>query len=251
MVKLVAVLVCRNGGTRLFGKPLQLLDVANNVSILDVIVNNLKAIPEIDQIVLGIAYGAENLIYQKFAEKNSIEFIFGDEDNVAERYYRAAVQSNATHVFRVTAECPFVWASGVNEALISHKTNNSDVTLIWDMIDGFEFEVYGTNVVEYIFKNGDALEKEHLSLMVRNNPNLFRVNRFLPPDFLRRKDLRFTVDNPEDLIFCRNVYKYLCERQLGLTCENAVVAADENSQWKSLIEPFLVGGYAMMTNWSD
>ena len=36
--KLVAVLACRNNGKRLFGKPLQALDIKTNWSILDQII---------------------------------------------------------------------------------------------------------------------------------------------------------------------------------------------------------------------
>ena len=40
--KLVAVLACRNTGARLFGKPLQNLDVKKNYTIIDNLINCLK-----------------------------------------------------------------------------------------------------------------------------------------------------------------------------------------------------------------
>ena len=40
--KLVAVLACRNTGSRLYGKPLQNLDVNKNYTILDNIIKCLK-----------------------------------------------------------------------------------------------------------------------------------------------------------------------------------------------------------------
>ena len=42
--KLAAVLACRNTGSRLYGKPLQNLDVKNNYTILDNIIRCLKKI---------------------------------------------------------------------------------------------------------------------------------------------------------------------------------------------------------------
>ena len=38
--KLVAVLACRNGGSRLYAKPLQNLDEVNKVTIIQYIIDN-------------------------------------------------------------------------------------------------------------------------------------------------------------------------------------------------------------------
>ena len=40
--KLVAVLACRNGGSRLYGKPLQNLDVKKKVNILNYLIKNIN-----------------------------------------------------------------------------------------------------------------------------------------------------------------------------------------------------------------
>ena len=40
--KLVAVLACRNTGSRLYGKPLQNLDVKRKYTIIDNLINCLK-----------------------------------------------------------------------------------------------------------------------------------------------------------------------------------------------------------------
>ena len=55
MRKLVACLACRNEGTRLFGKPLQNLDIKENLTILKYIIDSLKQIKIIDDIVLSIS----------------------------------------------------------------------------------------------------------------------------------------------------------------------------------------------------
>ena len=52
--KLVAVLACRNDGTRLYGKPLQNLDIKKGVTILDYLIKNLKKFNFIKDIVIAI-----------------------------------------------------------------------------------------------------------------------------------------------------------------------------------------------------
>ena len=48
MRKLVAALACRINGSRLYGKPLQNLDIEKGISILDNIIGCLKQIQVID-----------------------------------------------------------------------------------------------------------------------------------------------------------------------------------------------------------
>ena len=55
MRKLIAALACRNQGSRLYGKPLQNLNIENGVSVLQYMINWIKTIPVIDEIVLGIS----------------------------------------------------------------------------------------------------------------------------------------------------------------------------------------------------
>ena len=210
----MAVLVCRNNGTRLYAKPLQLIDVQNRVRIIDLIIQNLKKLSIIEEIVLGVAEGVENLIYKQIAESHGISYILGSEHLVSERYLLAAKHAKADHIFRVTTECPFVWWEGLEDAYSRHLEEQYDATLVWNIVDGTEFEIYSIDTIEKI--NSEALfdEKEHLSLYLRNNPSRFKINRILPPEELIREDVRLTVDNPEDLIFCREIYKILKEREI-------------------------------------
>ena len=67
--KLVAALACRNQGSRLYGKPLQNLDVENGLRVIDNIIDGLKEIESIDSIVLAISEGEENKAFIKIAEE--------------------------------------------------------------------------------------------------------------------------------------------------------------------------------------
>ena len=61
--KLIAAIACRNQGSRLYGKPLQNLDVEKGIKIIDHIIDHLKETNIIDNIVLGMLR-IENEIYK-------------------------------------------------------------------------------------------------------------------------------------------------------------------------------------------
>ena len=98
--KLAAVLACRNNGKRLFGKPLQALDIETNWSILDQIIFTLKNIKIIDEIVLAISFGIENKCFIEYAKKNSLKYVEGDEIDVLQRLNKGLNNVGATDLFR-------------------------------------------------------------------------------------------------------------------------------------------------------
>jgi spore coat polysaccharide biosynthesis protein SpsF len=73
--RLVAAIACRNQGSRLYGKPLQNLDVKKGIRILDNIIECISKIDCIDEIVLGISEGDENEIFKQIASERGIKYI--------------------------------------------------------------------------------------------------------------------------------------------------------------------------------
>ena len=96
MRKLVAALACRNGGSRLYGKPMQNLESATSRSVLFHIVENLRALGCIDQIVLGVSEGRENYGYIEFAEMHKLISIVGDQKDVLSRLVQCGDAGGAT-----------------------------------------------------------------------------------------------------------------------------------------------------------
>ena len=139
--KLVAALACRNQGSRLYGKPLQNLDVKKGVTIIDNIIDHLKKINVIDEIVLGISEGIENEIYTKIASDKNISHIVGDGVDVLKRLIRCGEIANATDIFRVTTESPFMYYQSISKLWNIYKKEKLDAIFQDDIIDGCGYEI--------------------------------------------------------------------------------------------------------------
>ena len=159
--KLVAVLACRNGGSRLYGKPLQNLDVKKKVNILNYLIKNIKKLKDVNEIVLAISNRSENKEYKSIAKKNSIKFIFGDDEDVLFRLIKASKKTGATDVLRITTESPFPHLEGFSKIWLKHVKRNYDATLLDEIIDGCGFEIIKTK----------ALLKSHLKGKKNINQN--------------------------------------------------------------------------------
>lgn len=75
---------------------------------------------------------------------------------------------------------------------------------------------------------------------------MFKVVKVYPPSHLNRKDLRLTVDNPEDLAVCRTLYNVFKVDAPRFSIEKLIQYLDKNPKLKELVEPFTGIGYSTM-----
>ncbi len=231
--KLVAVLACRNGGRRLYGKPLQNLDSEKKITILQFIINNLKNTKALQDIGLAISNKKENLIFKDIAKKNSIKYVFGDDENVLSRLIKCGELLKCTDILRITSESPFPYLSSLSEIWKRHSLNNYDATFFDNIIEGCGFEIISLNALKKSHKNGKKKHRSELcSLYIRENQNKFKILKIKIDKNLFRKDLRLTVDNPEDLIVCKSVFKKFKKRPYDL--KKIISFLDNNPSLKKL-----------------
>ena len=247
MRKLVAALACRNQGSRLYGKPLQNLDIEAGITILDNIVQCLSSFSVIDTIVLGISEGNDNLAFIDYARNRDLQYIIGDESDVLSRLIACGELAEATDIFRTTSESPFPFLDLIEEGWKDHMDNGADATFLDHIIDGCGFEFIRLQALQESHARGERKHRsEFCSLYIREHKTDFKIHYLKPPNELIRKDLRFTVDYPEDLIVCRAIYKTLKQFAPRIPLLDAVKFIDGNADLKGLISPFCEEGYKTM-----
>jgi len=245
--RLVAALACRNAGSRLYGKPVQNLDVDRQVRIIDNIVDCLHSLDCIDEIVLGISEGAENDLFKEIASDKGLSYIVGDKIDVLGRLIACGRQGGATDIFRVTSESPFLYFEPVEALWRRHVEDGNDATFLDDIIDGCGFEIIRQSALESSHANGEPKHRSELcTLYIREHAADFQIHRESPPEALRRKDLRLTVDNPEDLVVCRAVYRKFAALAPRIPVLDVVKFLDRNPRLIELVAPYAEGGYNTM-----
>ena len=238
---LIAALACRMQSSRLYGKPLQNLDIEKGVSILEHMVGLLQTIPAIHSSVLGISEGAANQIFIKFAQKKGLDYIIGDERDVLQRLIQCGHEVDATDIFRVTTESPFFYYEKIDEAWEQHLKNGNDVTAIDGLPEGAHFEIYTLESLERSHRLGEERHRsEFCSLYIREHLNDFKVEVLPIPPHLERLDLRLTVDQPEDLALCRRIYVHLKNKAPRLPLEEIIAFIDNHSELQALVAAYVV-----------
>ena len=245
--RLVAALACRNAGSRLYGKPVQNLDVDCHIRIIDNILGCLQSLPCIDEVILGISEGVENEIFQSIAAEKKLRFIVGDQNDVLGRLVTCGQLGEATDIFRVTSESPFLYFEPVEALWRRHVEGGNDATFFDDIIDGCGFEFIRLAALEKSHAMGEHRHRSELcTLYIREHADQFRIYREPPPAALSRKDLRLTVDNPEDLVVCRAVYRRFADLAPRIPVTEIVHFLDNNPSLITLTAPYTEGGYVTM-----
>ena len=240
---LVAVLACRNQGSRLYGKPLQNLSIDPPVTILEFIVENLLSLDCISEIVLAISEGSANLPYLEFALSRGLKAFVGHPEDVLSRLIKGIDLTEGTDLFRVTTESPFLYWQSVEHAWNKQISNNYDAIFMDDIIDGCGFEIISSAALHESWKKGDKNHRSEMcTLYLRENVHSFRISKLTPDPRLIRKDLRLTVDYPEDLVLCRAIYNELKQFAPLIPLNKIIDFLDSNPQLKSLVDPFVEEG---------
>lgn len=250
--RLIAAIACRNQGSRLYGKPIQNLDVENGIRIIDNIVDCLRSIDCIDEIVLGISEGVENEVFRIIAEEKGLRYVVGDQIDVLSRLIKCGQLAGATDIFRVTSESPFLYFEPVDELWRRHQEEKADATFMDDVVDGCGFEIISLKALEESHSKGDKKHRSELcTLYIREHHHTFKIIKTKPPIDLIRKDLRLTVDNPEDLAVCRIVFGAFKSSAPRISVTEVVKFLDENPKLIELFVPFIEVGYATMYHWGQ
>jgi spore coat polysaccharide biosynthesis protein SpsF len=245
--RLVAAIACRNQGSRLYGKPLQNLDVADSIRIIDNVIACLETLQCIDEIVLGISEGVENEVFKEVATSKGLRYVVGDQIDVLSRLVACGRLAGATDIFRVTSESPFLYFEEVETLWNQHQEQSVDATFMDDVIDGCGFEIIRLEALERSHSNGDRRHRSELcTLYIREHPEDFAIVKAVPPPALVRKDLRLTVDNPEDLAVCRIVYGVFKAAAPRIPVTDIVAFLDANPGLIEWIAPYTEVGYATM-----
>ncbi|MGO9975692.1 MAG: acylneuraminate cytidylyltransferase [Solirubrobacteraceae bacterium] len=232
--KLIAVLAVRNNGTRLFGKPLQRLDA--DTTILAQSVRALQSFDSIAEVVLGVAEGSANVIFEDVAGELGCSHVVGSEHDVLGRLIACGHLTGASDILRKTSEDPFFDYDMLEPAWHAHVEHGNDATVLDHVPEGAAFEIFTLGALERAHREGGP--REHIADYIRFNQSAFAVEILAPAPACQRLDLRLTVDEPEDLIVARTVYRELRELAPRIPLARIIELLDGRPDLRALVASY-------------
>lgn len=208
----------RSTSTRLPGKVL--LNFIDNSTILDLLYRRLKSIFFQEKIIFLIP--ETDVPLKEFCLSRNYKFFSGSEEDVRQRFLDAAGHFGAKKIIRFTGDNPFIDREHLELLLEGIFFGNFSCISIRDLPLGMGAEAFTLEALEWEPEDGLLpRHREHVSLHIKENPNLFSVIKLKPllssQEIEIAKKIRVTIDEEPDLILCKRLYSEFKENpQFGV-----------------------------------
>jgi len=217
MVKIIAIVQARMGSTRLSGKVLKKI---LGKPMLFHEIERVSRAKKIDDIVIATTELPQDDKIISLCKENSWNYFRGSEDDVLDRYYKAASAFHADVVVRITADCPLIEPELIDKIINVFLENMPHIDFVSNSLPvqtfprGLDAEVMSMAALKKAWlEDKNPRWREHVTTYIERNPTKFIIKGFTHTENLSK--LRWTVDMPEDLKFVRKIYNFFKNNQFS------------------------------------
>ncbi|MGQ0553124.1 MAG: cytidylyltransferase domain-containing protein [Planctomycetota bacterium] len=207
----LAIVQARAGSTRLPGKVLA--DIAG-VSMLARVTERARRARLVEAVVVATSTLPGDDLVAAEAARLGLRVCRGSEQDVLARFLQAARECEAAHLVRLTADCPLLDPTLVDDVVRVYQEEHPDYAsngLVPGYPRGLDVEAFSTAALERAGQQAQRpYERSHVTPYFYEHPELFRLRSLTPGEDLSAE--RWTVDTPEDLAFVRAVYAAFAPR---------------------------------------
>jgi spore coat polysaccharide biosynthesis protein SpsF len=214
-MRMVAIIQARMTSTRLPGKIM--MDIAGR-PLIDHVVKRAQQAQTLDLVTVATTDCLADDRVEQYCSEASIPCFRGSEEDVLDRYYRAALHFKADVIVRLTADCPLMDPAVVDQLVRTFRRGDYDYvsnTIEPTYPDGLDAEVFGRHALERTWREARLKsDRGHVTPYIRKHPELFRLKNVRYTEDLSA--FRWTVDEPKDLELVRTVYSHFGLMPFGM-----------------------------------
>ena len=215
--RVLAIIQARYNSTRFPGK---IVKKINNKTVLEILIKRLSRSEYVSKIIVACSKNPKDIAILNICKKLGINYFVGSEDDVLDRFYKAAKKYKGKNIVRITADCPLIDPSIVDDVINNFFSKNADYASNTNpptFPDGFDVEVFKFNALkEAYIKARQSIEREHVTPFIINNK---KFKKFNLKNFVDYSTLRLTLDEKEDFILIAKIIKYF-KKNLNFNLKN-------------------------------
>jgi len=200
------------GSKRFPGK--SMAPIGGKPLIAHVLIRALE-IHQVHRVVLATSFLEEDDVLADYASNEyGVEVYRGDPNDVRSRFFEIIKIFNPRNLVRLTADDPFKDPRLAEEALNILVTNSLDYVSNFSpqcLPVGMDVEAFTAGAfLDSISRFHSQEDLEHVTVSLRNS-GMYRTKSLLYESEL--SNFRLTIDHPEDLAICQEIYKMLEEAE--------------------------------------
>lgn len=236
-MRIVATIEARMTSSRLPGKVLM---PAGGVPMLKHLVTRLNAVPSIQEIVLATTVNEADDPLVDFAKQENINYYRGSEDDVMLRVIEAAESVNADIIVEITGDCPIIDPQIVEQTIrmfFAHDAVYVSNAHIRSYPDGMDTQVFKLETLKYSASLTDnPLDHEHVTLHIRNHPEIFTHVHLVAPPELHWPGLGLTLDEDDDYKLLKKIIEHFGESKRLFSCLDTIKLLRQKKEWLKINE---------------
>ena len=204
MKKTAIIIQARMGSTRLPGK---IMKKILNKPMIEYLIERASKSKMIDDIIVATSDTKENKELIDCLKAKSVKYFIGDENDVLSRYYYTAKKFNIDNIIRVTADCPLIDATIIDDTVKKYYKDKVDYAsniFPRSFPKGLDTEIFSFNSIEKAFNEANSLyDREHVTPYIRESGKFDISNISYEKDY---SYLRLTVDWEEDFKLISKIF---------------------------------------------
>ena len=230
--------------SRLPGK--HLLEV-NNRPIIGYLINRLKAVRAIDQIVIAMTIRSNDDPLEAYVKSLGVEVFRGNENDVMGRVLSAAQENEADVICEVTGDCPIIDTALIEQAIKAYQINQ--VAYVnngrFGLPDGMSCQVFATKDLALSESlTQEPLDREHVTLHIKRNPEIFPAMYIPVLASYRWPELAVTLDEKTDYILLKKIIEYFEPTNPLFGCLDVIQLLKQRPDWMAINQAVLRKGDA-------
>jgi len=207
-MKVIAIVQARTDSKRL---PSKVLMKINNKPILTYIIESLRFSKLVDKIIVATTQLPEDDKIETLCKNLNVECFRGSDVDVLNRFYNCAKSFNGDLIVRLTGDNPLIDPTIIDELIKICKESQCDyATNVLHPTYPYGFsscEVIPFRILKKLNKIAtDPMSREHVTIHIRKNPNLYTIKEIEAPKNLERPNWRLTIDYPEDMELMKTIF---------------------------------------------
>jgi len=206
--------------------------------MLQHLVTRLRAVPSIDEIVLATTTNATDDVLVEFAQGVGISCYRGSEEDVMTRVIGAAESANADLLVEVTGDNPIIDPMIIEQTIRMFLANDCEYASnveVRSYPDGMDTQVFRTDTLKRsALMTNDPLDHEHVTLYIRNHPELFRQVHLVAPPDMHWPGLGLTLDEEADYKLLKTIIEHFGDSNPLFSCRQVIQLLRANPDWLTI-----------------
>ena len=231
-MKIIATIEARMTSSRFPGKVLM---QAAGKTMLEHLVNRLRAVHSLDGIVLATTVNVTDNALEEFSRQAGISCFRGSEEDVMARVIGAAESAGADVVVEITGDCPIIDPQIVEQTIRMFKAHHADYVSnaqVRSYPDGMDTQVFRLGTLKRsAAMTNDVLDHEHVTLHIRNHPEIFSHAHLVAPPEIHWPELGLTLDEPKDYELLKKIIEHFELANPLFSCLDAVRLLRQMPEW--------------------